>query len=247
MTKALRFELVLPCYNESKSIEKLVQRAVGAARERGLSPEEFRLVLVENGSRDNSREVLSTLKNGELGLWFRVVEVNENRGYGFGLHCGLKTTAAPIVGYSHADQQCDPRDAITAFFMIEERKTGTPAALIKGRRSGRNWKDFLVSRVFETIAGTVLNLWVFDVNAQPKVFRRDLVAELECAPNDFAFDLYALYRARKLGWQIETIPVLFPPRIHGFSNWAHSFRSRFKTIRKIIEFMFSLQRREGRL
>lgn len=246
MKQTPRFELVLPCYNESKSLERLMRRAAEAARERGLTPEEFKLVLVENGSKDNSRQVLSELAQGELAPWFRTVLVDQNRGYGFGLATGLRSTSAAIVGYSHADQQCDPRDAITAFLMQDHHQPSKPI-LIKGRRSGRNWKDYAVSRVFETLAGLILGLWVFDVNAQPKVFSRALVDELEHAPNDFAFDLYLLYRAHKLGWGIKTIPVLFPPRVHGLSNWAYSFRSRFRNISKMIGYMRALGRSEGRL
>lgn len=247
MKTLLRFELVLPCYNESKSLHKIAGRAIAAARERGLDSESFKLVIVENGSSDDSKAVLEEMKGSEFGPWVRVVDVKKNRGYGFGLQSGLFSTSAPIVGYTHADEQCDPRDAIDAFLRVEQGKSPISSIVVKGKRSGRNWKDFAVSRIFEMFAGAVVNLWVFDVNAQPKVFGRELLEDLTDAPHDFAFDLYLLYRARKRSWEIKSISVLFPPRAHGFSNWAYSFRSRIKNIRKMIAYMIDLGHREGRL
>jgi glycosyltransferase involved in cell wall biosynthesis len=48
----LRFELVLPCYNESRSIKRLIDRAIAAASAAGFSENNFKLVLVDNGSND---------------------------------------------------------------------------------------------------------------------------------------------------------------------------------------------------
>ena len=99
----LEFQLVLPCYNESKSLEFLLRRAVTAAKEAGFDSNRFQLVLVENGSRDNSQEILAQLEKSELGSWMSKVIVTKNLGYGYGVLQGLKSTTAPVVGWSHAE------------------------------------------------------------------------------------------------------------------------------------------------
>jgi glycosyltransferase involved in cell wall biosynthesis len=242
---SLAFELVLPCYNEEKSLAKILDRAIHAATEIKLTPENFQLVLVENGSRDNSSAEMQRLKAGEVGKWFRVEKVEVNCGYGFGLWSGLKTTSAPIVAWSHADQQCDPADAMKAYLQIANSKT--TKALVKGERYGRNWKDRIVSRVFEFCALVILGLRVREMNAQPKVFSRELLSLMKDPPKSFAFDLYALYIAQKNNFAISTIPVLFPPRAHGVSNWASSFLGRYKTILGMIKYMWQLSTTEGRV
>lgn len=239
----IQFELVLPCYNESKSLEVIIRRAIEVAEKEGLSHKDFRLVLVENGSKDNSREVLENLFRGELANWFRPVMIDKNQGYGNGIFQGLLTTQAPIVGWSHADQQCDPADAIRAWKMV--RDSGKSKILVKGIRSGRNWKDILVSRIFDVFATLFLKGRFYEINAQPKVFPRYLISELKDPPKDFTFDVYALFQAKKLGMKFETIPVLFPPRVHGLSHWAGTFMSRHKTILGFIRYMWSLGRKEG--
>jgi glycosyltransferase involved in cell wall biosynthesis len=235
----MEFELVLPCYNESKSIKQLIERAISAAKKHGFDHRSFGLVLVENGSKDDSRAVMYKLRETELGDWFRVVCIDNNQGYGYGLWQGLSSTVAEYVSWSHADQQCDPNDAFVA---LKKLKSQRRRVLVKGKRFGRNWKDFVVSRVFETIASVLLGYFLFEINAQPKVFHRSLLEQVINPPYDFAFDLYVLYCARKNGYQIQTIQVEFPPRVHGLSNWAASFKSRFKHIKNMIIYIWKLSK-----
>ena len=241
----IEFELVLPCYNEAKSLQNLVERAAAAAQEAGYDSSRFQLVLVENGSRDNSTEVLAELEKTDLSKWFRKVLVTQNLGYGYGVHQGLKNTTAPVIGWSHADQQCDPKDAFTALKTL--KSANNEKVLVKGGRSGRNWKDKWVTHTFESLAFLILGVKTKELNAQPKVFSRDLLESLKQAPNNFAFDLYVLYSALKAGYRVLTIPVLFPPRVHGVSNWASNFFSRYKTILGMVKYMFQLSRSQGRV
>lgn len=241
-----QFELVLPCYNESNSIRFLIERAKKAALESGFKQGEFQLIMVENGSKDNSKEVFKELQSSELSSWFQVVTVDVNQGYGYGLWQGLLKTSAPVVGWSHADQQCDPSDAFKAYQLLQQQPKEN-SVFVKGVRSGRNWKDKLVSRIFEFLAWLILGVKIYEMNAQPKVFHRSLLQQMTSPPKTFAFDLYAIYCAQKNGFRFQTVPVLFPPRIHGLSNWSSHFFSRYKTILGIIQYMWRLAKTEGRV
>ena len=242
---SLKFELVVPAYNEAANLEDVVSRAAEAAKSAGFKENEFQLVVVENGSSDNSQEVLAQLKlRPHLSPWFRSVKVTANKGYGFGIWSGLQTVTAPVIGWSHADQQCDPADAMKAALIV----LNSPRPIfVKGVRSGRHWKDRLVSQVFEIFSRLILGLKVNELNAQPKVFRKELLAQFDTPPNTFAFDLFGLYVAQKHGYTFQTIPVLFPSRIYGTSNWASNLLSRYKTILNMIRYMFDLAASKGRL
>jgi glycosyltransferase involved in cell wall biosynthesis len=239
-----KLELVLPAYNESASLAFLIERASRSAASIGLTSDSFRLLIVNNGSTDSSAEILRDLKNGPLGPWFEVVDVKVNQGYGFGLWSGLKNAKAEIVAWSHADQQCDPIDVMRGF----ERLIAQPnkRLIIKGVRRDRSRKDIFVSRVFETFAFILLGLRVYEINAQPKVFYRDALDQITNPPRTFAFDLYFLFRTIKAGYVLETLPVSFPPRVHGASRWAANFFSRYKTILGMIAYMWRLARQDGR-
>ena len=240
-----KFELVIPAYNEAKNLESVIRRSIEAAKSNKLSSSEFCLIVVQNGSNDESEYTLSKLLQApDLACWFKVITVHQNQGYGWGLWQGLAATRSEIIGWSHADQQCDPNDAISAFRILETMRD--QKVLIKGERYKRQLKDRIVSRVFEMLARIILGIKVYEMNAQPKVFNRNLLANLKNPPKTFAFDLYVLYRASKEKYTIRNIPVDFPPRIHGISKWASNFFGRYKTIFGIIGFMLKLRKSEGK-
>ncbi len=230
------FSLVMPCYNEAQSLPALVKRAVDCAKKRCLAPNEFELVLVENGSKDNSFAVMESLKKDEDGSYLKIVRVLKNEGYGNGLFQGLKATCHEVVGYTHADEQCDPDDVFQGWALIS--KQPGKKVLIKGTRHERAFRDRVISRGFELIASALFLTNLHEINAQPKVFSAELLSVLTQPPKDFAFDLYILLQAKQHGYRFLEIPVLFPPRKHGQSNWASTFRSKTRTILKMLGYMF---------
>jgi len=242
----LEFELVLPAYNEAKSLPDLCKRVAEAALSCGFTPERCQVVLVDNGSNDGSAVVLRQLQSTDLGAWFRVVTVALNQGYGYGLKAGLDATTAPLIGWSHADLQCDPVEAFRAAALLQNSLVTTPL-VIKGKRFGRSLSSRIISTVFAVAAGVSLGLWCGEINAQPKVFPRSLLGHLSGAPVDFSFDLFALYRAKAAGFGFRSIPVYFPNRRHGVSNWSATFRSRRRTIVAMLRYCRHLALTEGRL
>jgi glycosyltransferase involved in cell wall biosynthesis len=230
------WRLVLPCYNEARNLPGVVERELSCVRRRGLTPEQFQLILVENGSQDDSASVMESLRAGRGGEFLCIVPVAVNRGYGHGVIVGLRAAGAGILSYSHADQQCDPEDAFRGFERVAAAGPGA-RIVVKGCRRGRDARGWVVSRVFELIAGTLLDRRLHEINAQPKVF-------LDDPPDDFAIDLFVLLRALQSGYRIDEIDVRYVPRVHGASNWSNTFRSRVWTIARLISYMVRLRRAE---
>jgi glycosyltransferase involved in cell wall biosynthesis len=232
----LPWYLVLPCYNEAPNLPKVVERTLACVRGRGLTPAQFQLTLVENGSRDDSLRVMEMLRARPGGEFVRIVPVAVNRGYGHGVIVGLRAAGPGILAYSHADQQCDPEDAFRGFERVAAAGAGE-RLLVKGRRRGRDPGGWIVSRCFEWTAAAVLGRRLHEINAQPKVFPAELVAAFDAPPDDFAIDLYVLLRALECGYRIEEIDVRYPPRLHGASNWSSTLGSRLATIARVMSFM----------
>lgn len=226
MTKTPLFELIIPCFNEAASLPLLIEKTILAAQSVELTPEEFQLVLVNNGSHDASLEVLSRFQSGPLRQWLRVLNLDENQGYGGGLFAGIISSTASWIGYSHADLQCDPGDVFRAF--REGQKVGRPV-LVRGIRSQRNWKDWIVSRLYELAVGILWGFWCFDLNGQPKLFSCELKKHLQCAPRGISFDAYVLLQAKKHQFVFRSIPVNLNPRLHGQSHWARGWKKRLTT------------------
>ena len=232
------FSLVLPCYNEALSLPDLVGRAIACAKKRNLSPDQFQLIPVENGSTDSSRQVLQELAKGPDAQFITPVWIDENQGYGHGILTGLKAAKTDVVGWTHADEQCDPEDAFKAWEVINQSDSLT---FVKGKRHGRTPMERFVSAGFATFASILYLRKFSEINAQPKVFPRALLDEFIDPPKDFSLDFYALLQANKSGYKVVEIDVKFPPRPHGQSNWASTFKSRMRTISGFVGYMLRLR------
>ena len=233
-----KFSLVIPCYNEAKSLPTLVDRAIQCATRRGLTPAQFELVVVDNGSSDGSGAVIEQLMRAPFAPFLSPVKVETNRGYGFGVYSGLKAATGGTLAWTHADEQCDPEDAFVAWERLNGRDI---KILVKGRRYERALRDRFFSFGFQIAGIVLLNRSLSEINAQPKVFDRSLFPRLTSPPDGFPFDLYVLLIAKEAGWTLESIPVRFPPRAHGQSRWAATFRSKMKTILGMLQFMWQFR------
>jgi glycosyltransferase involved in cell wall biosynthesis len=94
----MKYSLIIPCYNEAKNIPLLLNRC----REMIIS-KKVEVILVDNGSTDNTAQVLKELLPKFPGCIS--IHVNVNQGYGFGILCGLRAATGAIIGWTHADSQ----------------------------------------------------------------------------------------------------------------------------------------------
>ena len=100
----MMLSLVIPCYNEAANLPSLLERCKELAQRGSVE-----VILVDNGSTDDSPQVLARLLPAYPGC--RTVRVEHNQGYGFGILAGLKAARGDILGWTHADMQTDPMDA----------------------------------------------------------------------------------------------------------------------------------------
>lgn len=203
-----------------------------------LENNNFEVILVENGSTDDSSEVLSAELAKRKTEKIRIVSVQENRGYGFGILAGLHEARASVLSWTHADLQTDPADLARAFALFQKNQN----SFVKGSRKNRPLRDTLFTLGMSLLASVILRMRLFDINAQPKLFSRMFFEEVrEFAPHDLSLDLYFLAMARKKKMSIKTISVLFPDRIHGESKWAFSVASKKENILRTLRYIVQLR------
>ncbi|MDN4061356.1 glycosyltransferase family 2 protein [Massilia sp. YIM B02769] len=227
----MRFSLVIPCYNEAANLPLLLERCKGVA---GADTE---VILVDNGSTDDSPQVLARLLPAYPGC--RSVRVEQNQGYGFGILSGLRAARGEILGWTHADMQTDPQDALRGLELFASHGA---RSFVKGRRYGRPLSDVVFTlgmSVFETV---LLGKPFWDINAQPTMFTREFFATWSNPPHDFSLDLYAYYEARRQGLAVHRFPVHFGDRAHGVSHWNVNWAAKRKFIKRTVDFSLQLRR-----
>ena len=187
----MTLSIVLPAYNESATIGGLVKDLKRALTANGDS---FEIVVVDNGSTDNSKEVLGELAKNIPEL--KIVSVFPNRGLGNGILQGLKEARGEILGWMPGDGQVTAEDLVNVHRMI----CRGDYALCKGSRTRRNDAFFRLvqSRVFNTLFHFLFGVRSKDVNGTPKLFTRALYDRLDLASMDWFIDAELLIKAHKL-------------------------------------------------
>jgi polyisoprenyl-phosphate glycosyltransferase len=232
----VKASLVIPCYNESGNIRRLV-----AMLDDDFSAADCEILLVENGSTDGTLDIL--LEETEDLDHVRVINVPVNKGYGYGIQQGLAAAKGDILAWTHADLQAAPKDlleGIKLFHISEE-----PSRLfVKGQRYGRSFRDVLFTwgmTLFETL---LLHQWMADINAQPTIFHRQFFQSWDNPPNDLTLDLYAFHLASKNKLSIRRFPVFFGQRSYG-EGQNESFASKIRNSWKTMTYSVELRRRTG--
>ena len=230
----MKLSVIVPCYNEEQNIPLILERFRAA-----ITDEEMEVILVNNGSTDGSAEVLERLLPEYP--FARTVLVPVNQGYGYGILQGLASAEGSFLGWTHADLQTDPGDLVKAYHLLEE-KGWSPSVYVKGNRRGRSLADNFFTTGMSLFETLYLGKRLWDINAQPNIFPRDFYESWENPPYDFSLDLYALYMARVRGLEVLRFPVEFPPRLHGSSHWNTGLASKWKFIKRTIQFSTKLKR-----
>ena len=123
----MKYSIIIPCYNERDNVDDLISRIKPLQEQYDLE-----YVLVENGSKDGSREYFNkNIENRYPGI--QVVYVDMNQGYGYGLQQGMKAAEGDYVGWIHADLQIPP-EILRKFFDEIEKHPTQEKHILKGRR-----------------------------------------------------------------------------------------------------------------
>lgn len=232
----MKLSVVIPCYNESENIPLILERFSDVIRR-----DDVEVVLVDNGSTDDSSKVLQELLPNYT--FARTIRVEKNQGYGYGILQGLKACDSKFIGWTHADMQTDPADLIKALEIIEENNDDE-RIFVKGNRKGRSLFDQFFTTGMSLFETVYLHEKLYDVNAQPNVFSKTFFDSWQNPPSDFSLDLYVLYMAKKAGLKVVRFPVLFPERIHGESKWNNEgLKSKSRFIKRTLDFSKELKRK----
>jgi undecaprenyl-phosphate 4-deoxy-4-formamido-L-arabinose transferase len=176
----MRVSLVSPVYNEEKVIEEFVRRATQTL---SAISEEFEIILVNDGSTDQTRILLDELKQKNKRL--RVVNLSKNSGQHAATVIGLHRCTGDFVFLMDSDLQTTPENMQQVFALGQERKQWDVISGYRMQRSGslvRSAGSKIVSRIINTMTRTRLKdpgstFLLMTRNAVDEIINHDILAQ----------------------------------------------------------------------
>jgi glycosyltransferase involved in cell wall biosynthesis len=163
--------VVIPAYNEEKSIEEAVRRTVMALRGIGVS---FEVVVVDDGSRDRTRAIAEAAAT-ELSE-VRVVVNEKNQGAVKAFLRGCSLARGDVVTHNGADLPFDPHD--TGVILEEMRKGADVVVVERANREAYGVVRKVVSWVNITVLHTLFGSPFWDHNFV-QGYRRDVLRNID--------------------------------------------------------------------
>lgn len=225
-----KLSVVIPVYNEVATVIKTLNAVKVASLPDNWSKE---IIIVDDGSTDGTREILSRLDKSELIIYFR----KENGGKGAALKDGFNLATGDYLIIQDADSEYDPNDYQSLLRPITEGKT---EVVFGSRVLNENTVPFsriyfygglLVTRIFNFLFRSHLT----DLATCYKVFPRSFIKDLVKMPSDgFVFDVVELsfFLFRKVG-RITEVPIKYLSR-HKEEGKKMSWRQGLKCVWGIL-------------
>jgi glycosyltransferase involved in cell wall biosynthesis len=215
--------IVIPIYNEAPNLDPLLREVTTALEATGRT---FEIILVDDGSRDESFEILRRLQAADGRV--RVIQFRRNFGQTAAFAAGFAAARGRLIVTSDGDLQNDPRDIGALVARLDAEQLDIVCGWRKDRKDpwiNRRLPSMIANRLISWATGVRLN----DYGCSLKVFRADVVKPLRLYGEMHRF-LPAL--ASEMGVRIAEQPVNHRARVHGRSKYGIS-----RTIRVILDLL----------
>ena len=172
MQKELDISVVVPLYNEEESLPELCAWISRVMKEHGFT---YEIILVDDGSTDNSWQIVTDLYEGNPHI--RGIKFNRNYGKSAALNTGFKNTQGKVVITMDADLQDSPDEIPGLYQMITEGKYD----LVSGWKQKRYdpISKTIPSRFFNWVTRKISDIELHDFNCGLKAYRGQLVKHIE--------------------------------------------------------------------
>ena len=224
----LSLSVVIPCYNERKTIARIVEVVRGC----GVSPLE--IIVVDDCSTDGTREVL---KNEIAPLVAKIVYHEKNQGKGAALRTGFKHATGDVVIVQDADMEYDPREFSALMEpIVEDRADVVVGSRFMGGRPHRViyfWHS-VGNRILTLTSNMFTNLNLTDMECCYKMFRREIIQGITIEENRFGFEPEITAKVARGNHRIYEVGVSYSGRTYAEGKkigWRDGIRAFYAIVK----------------
>jgi glycosyltransferase involved in cell wall biosynthesis len=196
---------------------------------------DFEVIVVNDGSRDETAEVLENLRRKHA-PHLVVVTHAENRGYGGALRSGFKTARKEFVFYTDGDGQYDVGELPRVLDLMRP-----DVGLVNGFKLERQdpWHRIWIGSLYNAFARMLFRVRMRDIDCDFRLIRRELLDKMELTATSGAVCIELVRKIEVSSWRVVEVGVHHYPRKHGKSQFFR-VRSLWTTFHQLMALYWNI-------
>lgn len=201
--------IVIPAYNEHQSLPELIEKITRSLKPHTLT---YEIIVVDDGSNDDTLEVLRSLKEKHPPL--RVLSFRKNYGKSPALSVGFREAHGKSVVTMDADLQDDPAEIPNLLAKLDEGYD-----MVSGWKKLRHdpLSKVIPSKIFNLVTSVFSGIRIHDFNCGLKAYRQEVVKSINVYGELHRF---IPVLAHWHGFKVSEIPVQHHPRVYGKTKFG---------------------------
>lgn len=211
LTQKTSISVFFPCYNDAKSIGRLV---LDAQRVLTGLVKDWEILVVNDGSTDDSLRVLNELRVSVPRL--KIIQHVQNKGYGAALRSGFEAATKSLVFYTDGDGQYDVKElAVLVPLMTPE------IDFVNGIKMSRRDPTYriVLGNWYSLMARWMFWLPIFDVDCDFRLIRRSTLRKISLTSNSGSICIELVKKAELAGARFRQVSIHHHERKHGVSQF----------------------------
>jgi len=224
-----RLSIIIPCYNESLTIVSIIEKILNNKQF------DYEIIVIDDFSTDGSREILKTLVNKKIQ---HLILNDKNYGKGYSVRQGINKATNDILLIQDADLEYDPSDYGK---LVKPILDGHAEVVFGSRFVGSQEKRVLyfwhrLGNGFLTLLSNVFtNLNMTDMECCYKVFKSDLIKNINLKENRFGFEPEIVAKVSKKNLIVYEVGVKYYGRKYSEGKKI-TWKDGFSAIKSIIKY-----------